>query len=61
MPEGRAIKSKAQQRFLFAKEARGELKRGTALKMARETKNLRRLPERVKRRKTERRTDRRSR
>jgi hypothetical protein len=47
MPRGRAIKSKAQQRLLFAKQDRGELKRGTANRMARETPNLRKLPNRV--------------
>ena len=49
------IKSKAQQRLLFAKERAGELPKGTALKMARETKEkgvdlkdfLRRYPRRL--------------
>lgn len=45
------IKSKAQQRLLFAKERAGELPEGTALKMARETKekgvDLKELPEKV--------------
>ena len=45
------IKSKAQQRLLFAKERAGELPEGTALKMARETKekgvDLKSLPEKV--------------
>lgn len=45
-------KSKSQMRAFFAKEARGELKKGTARKWAHETPNLRRLPERVKRKKT---------
>lgn len=45
------IKSKAQQRLLFAKERAGELPEGLALKMARETKekgvDLKSLPEKV--------------
>lgn len=34
---------------MFAAEKRGELKRGTARKWAHETKNIKRLPNRVKR------------
>ena len=44
------FKSKAQQRLFFAKESRGELPRGTARRWAHETKNIRGLPERKKRR-----------
>jgi hypothetical protein len=44
MPE----KSKAQVRKMFALEARGELPKGKALKMARETPNIKKLPEKVK-------------
>lgn len=47
MPKGSAIKSRSQQRLLFAKQNRGELRPGTANRMARETPNLRKLPERV--------------
>lgn len=42
------IKSKAQQRFLFSAEARGELPAGTAKRWARHTKNMKNLPEKVK-------------
>jgi hypothetical protein len=38
------FKSKAQQRLFFAKEARGELPKGTALKWAHETPNIKHLP-----------------
>jgi len=41
-------KSKAQLRLLFAKEARGELSKGTAEEFAHKTKNIKGLPERVK-------------
>jgi hypothetical protein len=44
-------KSKAQQRLFFAKEARGELPKGTAKKWAHETKNIKALPNRKKKRK----------
>ncbi len=44
-PEHR-LKSDAQRRWAFAAEKRGELKRGTALRWAREAKG-RDLPERV--------------
>lgn len=40
------FKSKAQQRFIFAAEARGDLKNGTAEKWAHETYNIKKLPER---------------
>ena len=48
-------KSKAQQRLFFAKEARGELPRGTARRWAHETKNLKKLPQRKKHKKRARR------
>jgi hypothetical protein len=41
--------SKAQQRMMFAKEARGEVKKGTAKRWAHETKDMKHLPERKKR------------
>lgn len=37
--------SKAQQKLFFAKEARGELPKGTAIEWAHATKNLKNLPE----------------
>ena len=45
------LKSKAQQRFLFAAEARGEVPKGTAEKFVAETPKgkLKRLPEYVSR------------
>jgi hypothetical protein len=42
------LKSKAEMRFLFAKEARGELPKGTALEFAHATPNISKLPEYVK-------------
>lgn len=42
------FKSKAQQRFMFAAESQGKLKPGTARKWAHETKNMKKLPEHVK-------------
>lgn len=39
------FKSKAQQRFMFAAEARGELPKGTAEKWAKKTRGLKALPE----------------
>lgn len=45
------FKSKAQQRLLFAKEARGEVRKGTAKRWAHETKDMKKLPERAKRKK----------
>jgi hypothetical protein len=42
------FKSKAQQRYMFAAEARGDLKKGTAREWAHETKDIKKLPERVK-------------
>lgn len=44
-------KSKAQQRFMFAAEKRGDVKKGTAKKWAHETKDMKDLPERKKKRK----------
>ena len=43
------FKSKAQERLFFAKESRGELPKGTAEKWAHETKNIKKLPNKVKR------------
>ena len=42
------FRSQAQKRWMFAAEARGELKKGTAKKWAEHTKNVKDLPERVK-------------
>ena len=52
------FKSKAQQRFMFAAESRGDVKPGTARKWAHETKNMKRLPEKVKKRKKTRKSSR---
>lgn len=41
------FKSKAQQRFMFAAEARGEIKPGTAREWAHETRDIKMLPEHV--------------
>jgi hypothetical protein len=41
------FKSKAQQRWMFAAEARGELPVGTARRWARKTKSIKKLPERI--------------
>jgi hypothetical protein len=50
------FKSKAQQRWMFAAESRGEVPKGTARRWAHETKNIKRLPNRkAKRRKPKRR------
>lgn len=40
------FKSKAQQRLMFAKESRGELKKGTAKRWAHETRDIKKLPKR---------------
>jgi hypothetical protein len=40
-------------RAFFAMENRGELPKGTAERWARETKNIKRLPERVRKKKGE--------
>lgn len=44
------LKSKAQMRYLFAAEKRGDVPKGTAEKFVKETpkKSLKKLPERVK-------------
>lgn len=42
------FKSKAQERLFFAKEARGELPKGTAKRWLKHTKNKKKLPERLK-------------
>jgi hypothetical protein len=39
--------SKAQQRFMFAAEERGDVKPGTAREMAHKTKSIKKLPEKV--------------
>jgi hypothetical protein len=44
-------KSKSQMRLFFAKEHRGELKKGTARKWAHETRNIKRLPNRKRKKK----------
>lgn len=40
--------SKAQQRFMFAAERRGDIEPGTAKKWAHETPSIKKLPEKVK-------------
>lgn len=40
------FKSKAQQRYMFAAESRGEIPKGTSKRWAKETKNIESLPER---------------
>ncbi len=40
--------SKSQQRFMFAAEARGAVPKGTAKHWAKETPNIKQLPEHVK-------------
>lgn len=42
------FKSKAQQRFMFAAEDRGDISKGTASRWAKETPNMKKLPERKK-------------
>ena len=41
-------KSKAQQRFMYAAEERGDVEEGTASRWSKETKDIKGLPERVK-------------
>lgn len=41
------FRSKAQQRYMFAAESRGDLPKGTAERWAGETKNIKELPDRV--------------
>lgn len=45
------FKSKAQQRFMFAAESRGELPKGTAERWADHTPNIKKLPEKVRHKK----------
>jgi len=42
------FKSKAEARFMFAAEKRGDVKSGTAEEWARATKSIKSLPERIK-------------
>jgi hypothetical protein len=46
------FKSKAQQRFMFAAEDRGDVPKGTAKEWAHKTKSIKALPEHVKHKKT---------
>jgi hypothetical protein len=46
------FKSKAQQKLFYAKEARGELPKGTAEKWSEHMPNIKKLPEHVKKKKT---------
>ena len=39
------FKSKAQQRFMFAAESRGDVPKGTAERWAKETPDIKSLPE----------------
>lgn len=48
------FRSKAQQRYMFAAEARGDLPKGTARRFAHETPDIKRLPERKRSRKSKR-------
>ena len=45
------FKSKAQQRYMFAAESRGDLPKGTAERWADHTPDMKRLPERKKHKK----------
>jgi hypothetical protein len=45
------FKSKAQAKKMFAMESRGELKKGVAEEFAHATKNIKKLPEHVKKKK----------
>lgn len=45
------FKSKSQQRFFFAAEARGELPEGTARRWAHHTPEISKLPEKKRKRK----------
>lgn len=49
------FKSKAQQRFMHAAEARGDLPKGTASRWAAETKNIKDLPNKKKKKPTKKR------
>jgi hypothetical protein len=42
------FKSKAQEKFMFAAEKRGDVKKGTAEEWAHATPNIKKLPEHVK-------------
>lgn len=42
------FKSKAQMKKFFAMEKRGEMKKGTAERWAKETPNIKKLPKRIK-------------
>lgn len=42
------FKSQAQRRFMYAAEERGDVEPGTAKRWAKETRDLKGLPERVK-------------
>lgn len=46
-----SFKSKAQMRWMFWAEKKGLLKKGTAKRWAEETPNIKRLPEKVSRKK----------
>jgi hypothetical protein len=45
------FKSKAQQRKMFSLEEQGKLKKGTAEEWAKETPDIKKLPNKVKKRK----------
>ena len=47
------FKSKAQQRYMFAAEERGELPKGNSEQWAKETKNIKKLPKKVRTRRQE--------
>jgi len=51
------FKSKAQQRFMFAAEKRGDLPEGTAEEWAHHTPNIKALPEHVKKKKKKKKTE----
>ena len=42
------FKSKAQQRYMFAAEERGDIEEGTASRWSKETKSIKDLPEKAK-------------
>jgi hypothetical protein len=42
------FKSKAQQKWMFAAEAKGEIKKGTAERWAKHTPNIKALPKKAK-------------
>ncbi len=42
------FKSRAQQKFMFAAESRGDMPKGTAEEWAHATPNIKKLPEHVK-------------